>query len=43
MDLLIKSHDMANKIVKKQKLKKIGNCKLMSERLLAYDVPTYVN
>lgn len=34
---------MAEKIIKKQKLKKIGNCKLMSERLVSFDVPTYIN
>lgn len=33
---------MTKKIVKRQKLKKIGNCKLMSERFLSYDVPTYI-
>lgn len=43
LDTFQKVHGMAEKIIKKQKLKKIGNCKLMSERLVSFDVPTYIN
>lgn len=38
---LINVDTMSKKIVKRQKLKRIGNCKLMAERFLSYDVPTY--
>ena len=43
LDTFYKVHGMAEKIIKRQKLKKIGNCKLMSERLVSFDVPTYIS
>lgn len=43
MSILKKVHKIAQKIIKRQKLKQIGNCKLMSERFISYDVPTYAD
>lgn len=42
LQILKKVHEMSKKIIKKQKLKQIGNCKLMSERFVSFDVPTYI-
>lgn len=41
LELFVKVYDMAKKIIKRQRLKKIGNCKLMAERLVSYDLPNY--
>ena len=38
LDVVARSQIKAEKIVKLQKLKKVGNCKLLSERIINYDV-----
>ena len=38
LNVISKVQVKAEKIVKLQKLKKVGNCKLLAERIINYDV-----